>query len=104
MKIRIEENGSLIVHEVPDDAPRIFADGFGPSLLGFPLTTVTLFQQELADPEDPTAVRRKVIMTVELPTTAILELAQTIQKTLRANKAPVEAAMATLKAILDKDI
>jgi hypothetical protein len=104
MKVRIEENGAVIVHEVPEGTPRIFADGFGPSLLGFPLTTVTLFQQELADPEDPTTVRRKVIMTVELPTTAILELAQTIQKTLRENKGAVEASMATMRAILDKDI
>jgi len=102
--IKSTENGVSVVTEIPDDAPRISGNGFGPALLGFPTTIVTVFQQQLSAESTPSSMERKVVVTLEVPTISILELAQTVQKAMRENKAAMQGAMAQMHAIVDKDI
>ncbi|MEW9586774.1 hypothetical protein [Paraburkholderia sp. DGU8] len=102
--IKSTENGMSVVTEIPDDAPRISGNGFGPALLGFPTTIVTIFQQQLSGHSKPDHLERKVVATLEIPTISLLELAQTVQKALRENKAAMQGAMAQMVAFVDKDI
>ena len=96
--IDVNQNGEKITFVVPDDAMRIAVDSFGPALIGFPSSTVSLCQQQLTT--TPGEQERKVIATLQMPTTAFLELAQTIVKTLQENKASVEESLEQMKKIL----
>jgi hypothetical protein len=102
-QIKIVDKGTTIIHDIPEDTPRVFSDGFGPALIGFPLTTVTLFDQQVVDPSEK-AVHRKVTMTLQVPTLAILELAHNIQQTLQENKGSVEATLRAITTVLNKEI
>lgn len=96
-----KENGTDVKYVIPDDAPRISVDGFGPSLFGFPLTTLTLCQAQIS--EDPNNVaERKVVATLHVPTITLLELAENIRKTLAENKNLVDAAIQQVHSSLDK--
>lgn len=96
--IKAQENNIDVTYVLPDDAPRFNTDGFGPALVGFPMTTVSLFQQQFA--QDPSAQERKIVATIQFPTTALLELAQNIVATMRENSASVDATLEGIKRVL----
>lgn len=97
--INTTQNGEKISFVIPDDAMRISVDGFGPALIGFPFSTVSLCQQQIT--ATPGEQERKVIATLQMPTTAFLELAQTIVKALQENKPGVEESFEQMKKFIN---
>lgn len=102
--ISVQENGLTVNIVLPDDVPRISADGFGPSLFGFPTTTLSLYQTQIGDTGSPTVQDRKVVATFTVPTITILELARNIQKTMVENKQAVDVAFDAMRQVLEKKI
>ncbi|WP_354676776.1 hypothetical protein [Cupriavidus plantarum] len=99
--IKTTENNIEVEYHIAEDTPRLNGDGFGPALVGFPLSTFSLFQQQLtADPAK--TQERKVVATVQVPTTAILELAQNIVSSMQQNSALVEQSLKNIKDIISK--
>ncbi len=80
-----EENGLRIATTVPGGMIDLAADGFGPSLIGYPTMKLTFFQQRMGAEGDPTQYR-EVVSTVSVPTAAFLEFADIVRKTLSENK------------------
>lgn len=99
-----EENGITINITVPDEVPRIAADGFGPSLFGFPMTTLSLYQQQLSDAGKPNVQERKVVASFSIPTVTLIELAQNIQKTLLENKEAIDSSFDGMRKVLEKKV
>lgn len=93
------QNGEKVKFVIPDDAMRIAVDGFGPALIGFPFSTVSLCQQQIA--ATPNEQERKVIATLQMPTTAFLELAQSIIKALQDNKTNVEDSFEQMRKVIN---
>ncbi|MBC8725822.1 hypothetical protein F6X37_31025 [Paraburkholderia sp. 31.1] len=86
------ENGVQITTVFPDGIVDLAADGFGPSLIGFPVMKLSFFQTKFSADEGPTQ-KREVVSTVQIPTAAFLEFAEIVRNTLAANKEAVRDAV-----------
>lgn len=85
-----EENGQTINNIFPEETVSLFADGFGPAMIGFPNTKVTLFQQTI-NPPNFDEIERTIVATITVPTIALIELAAHVQKVLGQNKEQLSA-------------
>ena len=79
-----QPDGRKITTSMPEGTPTLVADGFGPGLIGFPLVKLSLVQDQIGIPgsED---IERNVVGTIQIPTTAFLEMADKIREILAAN-------------------
>lgn len=84
-----EENGLVTNFEFDTDVPHITGDGFGPMLVGFPFSKVSVVQQRIQGNNAP-PLEKEVVAILTLPTHAVLELADNIRATLKQNRATVE--------------
>lgn len=79
-----QENGKQINNTIPDNAISIFGDGFGPAMIGYPHSKITLFQEVLST--DPDVIEREITATVVIPTVALVELANHVKRIMQENK------------------
>lgn len=99
---KTEENGTAILTTVPDEIDEIFGDGVGQMLVGFPLTKVSVFRQEIADPSS-SEVERKVVAVLQLPTLAFIQLGKNLENMLRGNNDQVRAFHSQLGEYISSD-
>src|SRR6266702_5551803 len=95
----MDDNGQKVRVTYPDGVPRFSADGYGPSLFGFPMTTLSLFQTQISAADSPTVQERKIVAEIQIPTVTLIELVNQIQAALNANAPAVDAALTRMKQI-----
>lgn len=101
MMVRIiehDEEGNHVRVEFPDGQMDISVDGIGPSLIGFPLTKLTLFQQRQTAPGEP--ILREIVACVQIPTATLLVFADQVRITLQSNAESIDSALNQMKTIL----
>lgn len=97
-----EENGLVTNFEFGTDVPNITGDGFGPMLVGFPFTKISVVQQRIQGHNSP-PIEKEVVATLTLPTHAVLELADNIRGALKQNRATVEQQTAQMMKVIFPD-
>jgi len=97
----IDEDGRQVNYIVSDDMANLFGDGFGPALIGFSNTKLTVFQQPISS--DVNAMQRDIVATVTIPTVALVELGSHVKRVLQANREQLSADMDNhLRKLLDE--
>ncbi len=94
-----EEGGKIVTNVIPDDLIDISGEGFGPMLIGFPNTKISIFRQQLSDPA-VSEIERRIIATIQVPTLALLGLAQNVRAVLKNNSDQMRAARAQIDALI----
>lgn len=93
------ENGRTITNIIPDDMVEVFGDGFGPMLIGFPNTKVSVFRQQISDPSSG-KIERKIVATIQVPTLNLIELGRNMDAILKNNSEQLRAVRAQIDTIL----
>ncbi|MGF6757283.1 hypothetical protein [Paraburkholderia sp. GAS42] len=96
-----DPNGQTVITTLPDGMIDLVADGFGPALIGFPTTKMTLVQQRI-NGDGESNVHREVVAVVSISTASILEFAKMVQDTIAGNKDAVVQAFAQMQQIVDQ--
>ncbi|WBX91592.1 hypothetical protein [Achromobacter mucicolens] len=87
--IKNDENGMATTFEFASTVQNISGDGFGPMLIGFPFTKVSVVQQRIQRP-NADSVEKEVVAVLTIPTHALLELADNVRAALKPNREAVE--------------
>ena len=94
------ENGTPIQYELDEKTLNVFCDGFGPTMIGFPLVKLTLFNQEIPSGVDDKNIKRKVVATLTVPTAAFLQIAENIKNAISESSENIANAIDSSKAII----
>jgi len=98
--IDVEENGTHIQYAIDENNLELFADGFGPAMVGYPFTKITLYREQMSAELGDIATNKKIVATITVPTATILQIAQTVKSAIMSNKEGMESAIDQSREII----
>ena len=94
------ENGMPVIYVFDDKSVEIFCDGFGPSMIGFPMVKLILYTQDIPNGPEDTTIKRKVVGRLTVPTSALLQMANSVKQAIDGNTEDMTKAIELTKELI----